>query len=168
MRSPPDVQKETDMAPASDLPLALWKANLDLQLRIGRLVQDSQREWLDIGIRAVGEGASELDAETRALWRSGDWQALAALPVEALWRQMEQRVADGQALAQVTLGVQDAFARGLVEALQDWQKDTATALAGSGKAPDAASALRAMFGPWLAFQSAFVPPGGRRAGARED
>lgn len=136
------------MAPASDLPMALWQANLDLQLRIARLLQDNGREWLDMGIRAVGEGAFEFNAETRALWRSGDWQALAALPVETLWRQLEQRVGDGQALAQVALNAQDAFAGGLASALQDWQAQVTRALV------DAGAGETSPFGHW---QAAFAP-----------
>ena len=136
------------MAPASDLPLALWQANLDLQLRIARLLQDNGREWLDMGLRAVGEGAFEFDAETRALWRSGDWQALAALPVETLWRQLEQRVGDGQALAQVALNAQDTFANGLASALRDWQSQVTRALADAG-AGEAS--------PFEAWQAAFAP-----------
>ena len=136
------------MAPASDLPLALWQANLDLQLRIARLLQDNGREWLDMGLRAVGEGAFEFDAETRALWRSGDWQALAALPVETLWRQLEQRVGDGQALAQVALNAQDAFANGLASALRDWQSQVTRALADAGAGEGS---------PFEAWQAAFAP-----------
>ena len=137
------------MAPASDLPLALWQANLDLQLRIARLLQDNGREWLDMGLRAVGEGAFEFDAETRALWRGGDWQALAALPVETLWRQLEQRVGDGQALAQVALNAQDAFANGLASALRDWQAQVTRALAeaGAGEASPF-DAWQATVAPW--------------------
>ena len=70
------------MGNASDLPMQLWKANLDLQLRLGRLLQDSGREWMELGTRAAGEGAAELDAEFRKLLRGGDWQGLAALPVD--------------------------------------------------------------------------------------
>jgi len=129
--------------------MALWRANLDLQLRIARLLQDNGREWLDMGIRAVGEGALEFDAETRALWRGGDWQALAALPVETLWRQLEQRIGDGQALAQVVLNAQDSFASGLASALQDWQAQVAAALTAAGVGGDSPfDAWQAAFAPW--------------------
>ena len=136
------------MAPASDLPLALWQANLDLQMRIARLLQDNGREWLDMGLRAVGEGAFEFDAESRALWRSGDWQALAALPVETLWRQLEQRVGDGQALAQVALSAQDAFAGGVASALQDWQATVTRALSDAGVGLSPFDAWQEALAPW--------------------
>ena len=63
------------MAPASDLPLALWQANLDLQMRIARLLQDNGREWLDMGLRAVGEGAFEFARTASRLreMQSADW-----------------------------------------------------------------------------------------------
>lgn len=150
------------MGNATDLPSRLWKANLDLQLRIAQLLQDSAREWTDLGTRAVGEGVEEGDAELRAFLRSGDWQSLAALPVDAFWRQAQQRLGDGQALAQIAITAQNAFNRGLVEALQDWRKDTAQAMADAGKpAAGPGDAWEAAFAPWVALQSAFVPPGGK-------
>lgn len=149
------------MGNPADLPLKLWKANLDLQMRIGQLIQDSGREWMEVGTRAVGEGVEEGDAELREFLRSGDWQSLAALPVDAFWRQAQQRFGDGQAVTQIAVTAQNAFSAGLIEALQDWQKQTARILAEAGKTPDAAADWQAMFAPWLAFQSAFIPPGGK-------
>jgi len=120
------------MDKASDLPMALWKANLDLQMRLGRLLQEEGREWLEMGTRAVGEGAAGFDAQARRLLQAGDWQALAALPVETFWRQAEQRLGDGQAVAQRALQSQEEFARGLAEALQDWQRQLASAWSAAG------------------------------------
>lgn len=120
------------MDKASNLPMALWKANLDLQMRLGRLLQDSGREWLELGTRAVGEGAAEFDTEARRLLQAGDWQALAALPVETFWRQAEQRLGDGQATAQVALQAQEGFVRGLAEALQEWQQQLSRAWTAAG------------------------------------
>ena len=149
------------MGNASDLALALWKANLDLQLRIGQLVQDSGRDWLELGTRAAGEGAVEFDAGLRKLMRGGDWQALAALPVEAFWRQAEQRVGDGQALNQVALHAQDSFANGVLEALQDWQQALAEAWneadLGFDAAPDLADAWRSLLSNWDAGIAALAP-----------
>ena len=136
------------MDKASNLPMALWQANLDLQMRLGRLLQDSGREWLDLGTRAVGEGATEFETEARRLLQAGDWQALAALPVETFWRQAEQRVGDGQALAGVALQAQQTFMQGMAEALQDWQRQVARAWSAAGldasAAPGTAEAWNTM------------------------
>ena len=159
------------MGNASDLPMALWKANLDLQLRIGRLAQDSGREWMELGTRAAGEGAAEFDAEFRKLLRGGDWQALAALPVEAFWRQAEQRIGDGQALNQLAIRVQDGFVRGLVEALQDWQARLADAWSGAGldggAAPGLEEAWNSLLSQWESGLGAspFAPAAAARPAA---
>lgn len=151
------------MGNASDLALALWKANLDLQLRIGQLIQDSGRDWLELGTRAAGEGTVEFDAGLRKLMRGGDWQALAALPVEAFWRQAEQRVGDGQALNQIALHAQDSFASGVLEALQDWQQALAEAWdevdldLGVDAAPGLAEAWRSLLSNWDAGIAALAP-----------
>ncbi len=151
------------MGNASDLALALWKANLDLQLRIGQLIQDSGRDWLELGTRAAGEGSAELDAGLRKLMRGGDWQALAALPVEAFWRQAEQRVGDGQALNQIALQAQDSFASGVLEALQDWQQALAEAWnevdleLGIDAAPGLAEAWRSLLSNWDTGIAALAP-----------
>src|SRR5690606_33476251 len=68
------------MDKTSNLPLALWQANLDLQMRLGQLLQDGGRQWLEQGTRTAGEGAAEFDAQARKLLQAGDWPALAALP----------------------------------------------------------------------------------------
>ena len=49
------------MDKASNLPMALWKANLDLQTRIGRLMQEGGQQWLEQGTRALGESATRSD-----------------------------------------------------------------------------------------------------------
>ena len=120
------------MDKASNLPMALWKANLDLQTRIGRLMQEGGQQWLEQGTRALGESATEFETEARKLLQAGDWQALAALPVETFWRQAEQRLGDGQAAAQASLQAQESFVAGLTEALQEWQRDLAKAWAVAG------------------------------------
>ena len=120
------------MDKTSDLPMALWKANLDLQTRLARLLQEDGREWLELGTRAMGDNASGFESEARRLLQAGDWQALAALPVEAFWRQAEQGMGDSQAVVQRALQGQEAFARGLAEALQDWQRQLAEAWQAAG------------------------------------
>ncbi|WP_211369399.1 phasin family protein [Pseudoxanthomonas kalamensis] len=108
----------------TELPLSLYKANLELQVKIGRLIQESGQQWLDYGNRLIGDSIAESNAEMDELLQAQDWQQLASLPAESLWRQLQQRVGDSQAVAQIAVNAQNAFASGLQQILQDWQYET--------------------------------------------
>lgn len=122
------------MKDPTGLPLALYHANTGLQARIGALIQDGSRYWLEFGQRLLNDGIVESGAELQELLRTQDWQKLATLPAEAFWRQLQQRFGDQQAAAQIAVAAQTAFARGLQDAVQDWQRETAEALDGAGLA----------------------------------
>lgn len=146
------------MRDATGLPLQLLKANLELQLQLAKLIQDSGQRWAELATRAVGDERAEHDAELRELLRANDWQALAALPADAFWRRMQQRIGDGQELARIAVGAQNAFAGGLAEALQAWHKETAAALASGGAAAPTDEAWRVLTEPWERLLTAFAPP----------
>jgi post-segregation antitoxin (ccd killing protein) len=135
----------------ADLPLNLHKANLELQLRLGRLLQENQRKWLELSSRAISEGIAESSAELEQVLKTQDWQALAALPGEAFWRQLQQRMGDSQALTQMAISAQTAFAAGLQEALQAWQKETAQALSGAGDFSNIQGIFNDMLQQWNQF-----------------
>ena len=116
------------MSDISKLPLNLYKANLGLQVKLGRLFQESGRQWIDYGYRLVNDGIVESNAEAEALLTAEDWQKLATLPAESFWRQLQQRFGDSQAVAQIAVTAQTDFARGLQEAFQAWQQQTAGVL----------------------------------------
>jgi len=151
MDAPPRLDEGPEMGNKTELPLRLHKANLALQLRIATLVQEGGRQWLDFGRQLLGDGIAEGGAEARALRAAHDWQALATLPGEAFWRQLQQRLGEGQAAARVAISAQTAFADGLQAAVRAWQKDSAQALAdalGTPVAPDAP----AWGDPWKSWQ----------------
>ena len=116
------------MSDISKLPLNLYKANLGLQVKLGRLFQESGRQWIDDGYRLVNDGIVESNAEAEALLTAEDWQKLATLPAESFWRQLQQRFGDSQAATQMAVTAQAGFVRGLQEAVQAWQKQTTEAL----------------------------------------
>lgn len=120
------------MTDPTDLPLALYQANFDLQVRIGELLQDSGRHWLEFGQRLVNDGLVENGAELQQLMAAGDWQKLAALPADAFWRQLQQRFGDQQAAAQIAVAAQSSFARDLQDALSRWQQETIAAMDEAG------------------------------------
>ena len=94
------------MSDISKLPLNLYKANLGLQVKLGRLFQESGRQWIDYGYRLVNDGIVESNAEAEALLTAEDWQKLATLPAESFWRQLQQRFGDSQAAAQIAITAQ--------------------------------------------------------------
>ena len=120
------------MDKTSNLPMALLKANLDLQARLGEWLQQGGRQWLEQGTRTAGESAAQFQAEAARLLQAGDWQGLAALPMETFWRQAGQQAGEGEAAAKSALESKQAFVEGLAEALQEWQRDLATAWAVAG------------------------------------
>lgn len=145
----------------SELPLSLYKANLELQVKIGKLIQESGREWLDFGYRLINDGIAESNAEVDELLKTGDWEKLAALPAESFWRQVQQRFGDSQAAAQIAIGAQTAFASGLQDALKAWQKETAEALGDNPlAAPLGDPAWADLLKPWAQLL-ATASPGGR-------
>jgi hypothetical protein len=152
------------MSNLSELPLDLYKANLELQVRVGKLIQESGREWLDFGYRLINDGIAESSAEVDELLKTDDWEKLAALPTESFWRQVQQRFGDSQAAAQIAIGAQTAFASGLQDALKTWQKETAEALGDNPlAAPLGDPAWADLFKPWAQLLSAASPGSKRRA-----
>lgn len=131
-----------------DLPLMLYKANLEFYLKTGKLLQESGQQWLEIGTRAFGDGIAESNAEVDQLIRSGDWQTLAALPHDAYWRQFQQRFGDSQAITQIAISNQAQFFAGLQEALHTWQEESAAALGTAGHALPLNASFEDLFQQW--------------------
>ena len=140
------------MSDISKLPLNLYKANLGLQVKLGRLFQESGRQWIDYGYRLVNDGIVESNAEAEALLTAEDWQKLATLPAESFWRQLQQRFGDSQAVAQIAVTAQTDFANGLQEAVKAWQKETVEALGHTPFAlPQGGAPWTELFKPWEPF-----------------
>src|SRR5690606_5796434 len=168
----PDIDpRGDDMDKASNLPMALLKANLDLQARLGDLLQQGGQQWLEQGTRAAGESAAEFQAQAARLLQAGDWQALAALPMETFWRQAGQPAGDGQAAAQASLKAQENFVGGLTEALQEWQRDLAKAWAVAGIDAGAVPGIPGSWDTMLANLeqgiAAMMPAGTGKTGPRK-
>jgi Phasin protein len=120
------------MTTQSDLPLNLYKANTELQLRVSKLVMESWKKWLELSSRAVDDGIAESQARVEQLLKAQDWVALASMPGETFAHLLQQRMGDGDITNQIAANVQVRFAQGLQEAIQTWQQDTARAFGGIG------------------------------------
>jgi len=113
------------------LPVDLYKANVELQLRITRLLQEGALRWLESVQKSSAEGVAEITAGIEGLQGSANWQSMAMLPAETFWRAFQHRVNDGQAINQLAIKNQAAFTTGMQQALESWQKAVIGVLGGS-------------------------------------
>lgn len=117
------------MTDISKLPLALYKANLELQITLGKLFQDRGTQWLQSGQQLTHEGAQDLHAELQALLGAEDWQELATRSTSSFQNHLQRRFSDNQALAQVAIEAQARFVQGIQDAVRTWQQQTAEVVA---------------------------------------
>lgn len=141
------------MANPNDLPLSLYKANSEFQLRVNKLVMENWKKWLELSTRAMDDGIAEQQARVEKLIKAQDWAALAAMPADAFWRQLQQRMGDANVTNQIAANVQAHFAQGLQEAVQTWQQDTARALGSMGSMGDMSMSepWKDILSPWGKF-----------------
>lgn len=132
------------MSTSSNLPLALYKANLDLWLRIGELVQDNQHEWLELLTQSTSEDVGKVIEESNQVLLKHDWASLPAVPAESLWQGIESQLAHFEAAAQTAIGNQTTFATGFQQALADWQAATAEALGEAAESTPFASLFESL------------------------
>lgn len=142
------------MSIQGDLPLSLYKANSELQLRINKLVMENWKKWLELSTRAMDDGIAESQARVEQLLKAQDWTALASMPAETFGRLLQQRLGDADVTSQIAASVQAHFAQGLQEAIQTWQKDTARAL---GSLSDPGNVANAPWNDAMAQWSRFWP-----------
>lgn len=115
------------MTNANHLPLALYRANLELWLQIGQLLEENREQWTDLLAHELNERMSAVRGEAGRFPAAPDWSTAGMLPGSELWRLAEQQVSDLQALAQTASGNQMTFVKGFQQALEQWQQATASA-----------------------------------------
>ena len=126
------------------IPLDLFKANLELQQRLRRLMQENVQQWLESGTRASSESIAESSAEIEILLKAKNWQELTTLPAQSFWHQFQHQVGGAQALTQDAIKNQTAFTQGLQQAIQGWHKSVTQAV-GQG---DAVLPFQDIFKQW--------------------
>lgn len=113
---------------AQTIPLHLLKAQLELQLHLGRLLQESGQQWLEHAARNGPERIAETGSEIEGVQQTSSWQELATLPTQAFWRHAHLRMGHAQALAQTAMASQMTLAQGVQQAVHDWQQQVAATL----------------------------------------
>ena len=135
-------------------PLNLFKANAELQLRIAQLMRESGHRWLEAVQQTSAAGLSETTAELHSLLQAEDWQSLARLPAETVMRRLEDHMINAKNASDIAIKNQQAFASGLQQALEAWQKSVADALRADGASNLPALPMQDIFKQWL---SAWTP-----------
>ncbi len=129
-------------------PTALYKANQELTLHLGQLMQHSQARWAEF-LQAQARAAMTPFAVTSKVQpmtalMSGEW------PADAFWTSLQGSTQQWQATMEAALENQTAFTDELREAISTWQQECSDALQGaSGSMPLSASlkSMMEMFAP---------------------
>ncbi|CAB5716638.1 Uncharacterised protein [Delftia tsuruhatensis] len=130
------------------LALHLYKANVELQLHITRLLQEIGHHWLESARHSNAESTTETNAEIADLLRSSNWQSLATLPSESFCRLFELRARDLQFNQQVAIKNQAAFISGLQKALDNWHRSVANAVGDAPVAQPGQEIIRQWMKAW--------------------
>ncbi|HMM65490.1 MAG TPA: hypothetical protein PKC03_00990 [Dokdonella sp.] len=125
------------MTANSKTPMALYKANLELVLRIGALLQENRRRWAQLGAAGTSDAIERTLAQAERVLTSNDWSSLSAIPGEDFWKSIRDDNAPVQGTVEAAIGSQAAFAQGLKEAFEAWQQQSADALGGGMALPAA-------------------------------
>jgi len=122
------------MIPDTKTPLALYKANLDLALRVGRLLSEHRRQWARQGLARVDEAVNRTLRESERALAAGDWEQLSKLPGDGFWASIQADADALQASTDAAIAQQSSFANGLQEAVDAWQAACGEAIREAGVA----------------------------------
>jgi len=115
----------------SKAPMALYKANLELVLRIGTLLQESRQRWMQSGAAGTNEAIQRTLAETERMLTTNDWTSLSAMPGQDFWTSLSLGANPLQGSVESAVRSQAEFADGLRQAFAEWQQQSAAALGGN-------------------------------------
>lgn len=142
------------MSRPAGFPFEALNANLALQARLLQLVQENGQRWVALGRELATDATFAKSKSVADALRSGNWQQLAAMPMEAFWAPLQGQFSTSRKLSDEAAAAQSAFIEGLQDALRTWQKDVSTALAGDASArPFGGPAWIDLVGPWQQWLS---------------
>jgi hypothetical protein len=115
----------------SKTPMALYKANLELVLRIGALLQESRQRWMQTGATSTNEAMQRTLAETERMLTTSDWSALSSMPGDEFWKSLRAGAGPIQGTIESAARSQAEFSEGVKQAFAEWQQQSADALGGN-------------------------------------
>lgn len=127
-------------------PFNLYKANVELQLRIAQFLQEGRRNWIESTRQCHAGAGAATEQEMENLAQSANWQALVSLSPKTFGRLLEAAMSGTQTMHQTMLKNQTASAAGFQQALEDWRKS----VTGSWASACSAQSLQSIFTPMRA------------------
>ena len=149
----------------TNLPMDLYKANVQLWMNMGLLLQEARQQWADLGAKTLGDDVGEIRKELEQLAQVNDGKNLTDLPGAIAWRRVQKRVGDVQACTETAIAEQTRFVAGIQHALADWQKSVAHAFNEAGKSLPVAMPVEGAVPDFGALMAMFTPVAGK-AGAK--
>lgn len=116
------------MSQDTGIPMALYKANLELLLRIGTLLHENRQRCSQLGAVSGRDAIEQTLQLTERMLTLNDWGSLGALPGDAFWKAFQSGRMPAQASIDEVLGSQLQFAEGLKQAFAQWQQQSADAM----------------------------------------
>lgn len=116
-------------------PMALYKANLELVLRIGTLLQENRQRWMQAGAAGTSEAIQRTLAETERMLTTNDWSALSKMPGQEFWNSLGTGATPLHGTVETAVRSQTEFAEGLRQAFAEWQQQSTAALGGHAAQP---------------------------------
>jgi hypothetical protein len=147
----------------SNLPMDLYKANVQLWMNLGLLLQETRQQWADLSDKTLGDDVTETRKEIEELAHAIDWKELTSLPGSTAWRRMQKRISDAQACTETAIAEQTRFVAGMQHVLADWQKNVTQALTEAGKSLPMAVPMKGTVPDFGAMMAMFTPPVGKGA-----
>ena len=122
------------MESATNLPLALAKAQFTLGLQTLGLFKAARQRWYELGAGQLADDVARTESALAELQSADDWQALAALLPNAFWQASQRSVSLMQGVMQTALANQASFATDYQRAMLAWQQASVQALSAAGNA----------------------------------
>lgn len=150
---------------ANHVPVNLYKANVQLWMNMGLLLQEARQQWADLGDKTLGDDVAGIRKEMEELAQVNDWKNLTDLPGSTAWRRMQKRAGDVQACTETAIAEQTRFVAGIQHALVNWQKSVTHAFNEAGKSLPVAMPMQGAVPGFGALMAMFTPAAGK-AGAK--
>lgn len=130
------------MAFDAKTPLALYKANLELLMRIGALLQENRQRWTKLGVAGTDDAIQRTLAQTEKLLTTNDWTSVSAMPGDGFWKSLEPD-ASLRGNLEAAVNSQTTFAKGLNDAFAAWRDHCADVIRSAGGSIPTAFAVTA-------------------------